>query len=33
VVEGDRPGLSVDEPGLGELTTDELERLLRNWEG
>ncbi len=33
VVEADRPGPSVDESGLGDLTADELERLLRNWEG
>ncbi len=33
VVEGDRPGPSIVEPGLGDLTADELERLLRNWEG
>lgn len=33
VIEADRPGPSVEEPGLGDLTADELERLLRNWEG
>ncbi|MSR02024.1 MAG: hypothetical protein EXR94_04690 [Gemmatimonadetes bacterium] len=33
VIEVDRPGPSVEEPGLGDLTADEWERLLRNWEG
>ena len=33
VFEVDRPAPSVEAPGLGDLTSDELAHLLRNWEG
>lgn len=33
VLESDRPAPSVEGPGLGDLTSDELEHLLRSWEG
>ncbi len=33
VFEVDRPASSVEAPGLGDLTSDELAHLLRNWEG